>query len=97
MLKENIYYFKHSLKNSDVRLNLSNTLGLLVITRNANEKPNELMNKNQELLDLITTYKTLRSIDKRNNDINKVMSNVAKKVGFLKKIGKVYMYINIHI
>ncbi len=24
-------------------------------------------------------------------------SNVAKKVGFLKKIGKVYMYINIHI
>ena len=26
-----------------------------------------------------------------------IKSNVAKKVGFLKKIGKVYMYINIHI
>ena len=76
MLKKNICYFKHSLKNSDVRLNLSNTLGLLVITRNANEKPNELMKKNQELLDLITTYKTLRSIDNRNNDINKVIDKI---------------------
>lgn len=60
---DNKSYFKYSQENSDDMLDFSNPMGVVVINNSNDEDATELMKANHKLIELITTYKTIRNID----------------------------------
>ena len=54
-------YFKYSQYNNDDAINVDNPEGCLVLNRNEMEEETNLMKANHRLIELITTYKTIRN------------------------------------
>lgn len=54
-------YFKYSQYNNDDAINIDNPEGCLVLNRNEMEEETNLMKANHRLVELITTYKTIRN------------------------------------
>lgn len=57
----NVKYFKYSQDHADILKNNINPEGKLVINRNEMESETPLMTANTKLIELITTYKTIRN------------------------------------
>lgn len=56
----NKFYFEFSQEHRDTILDFSKPIGVLVINKNNSESETDLMRKNHELINLITTYETLK-------------------------------------
>ena len=80
-MKENILYFKYSLNNKDNELDLSNPIGKLVIAKNKNDKKTQLQKSNNELIELIITYKNIKNknLQLTNEIINKIIDLLEKQ------------------
>ena len=57
----NKVYFKYSQENDDVIFDFSKPEGVLVLNKNSYEDETALMIANHKLIELITTYKTIRN------------------------------------
>ncbi len=66
----NKVYFKYSQENDDTILDFSKPEGVLVLNKNEKENETTLMEANHKLIELITTYKTIRN-DNQFNENNK--------------------------
>ena len=74
MLKNNIYYFKYSIDNTDTQIDFSNTTGKLIIAKNRNETKTQLQVMNNKLIELIITYKTVK------NKSKKIVDNIVSEI-----------------
>lgn len=63
---DNKDYFKYSQTHDDDIVDFSKAEGILVINRNSSEPTTALMKANHDLIDLITTYKTLTNTESIN-------------------------------
>ena len=75
-LKNNLYYFQYSINNQDTIIDFSNPNGCVVIANSKQDTQTELQLKNQELIDNITTYKTLVKNNCSEEDILKIIKNI---------------------
>lgn len=60
---DNKDYFKYSQLNDDDIVDFSKPEGVLVVNKNSNDPETNLMIANHELIELITTYKTIKDDD----------------------------------
>lgn len=73
----NIDYFEYSQINCDDIIDFSKPEGTLVINKNASEQETALMAANHNLIELITTYKTIRNISKIDEKSkNEIVDNI---------------------
>jgi len=71
-------YFEYSQYNSDDAITFTNPEGCLVLNKNNSEKETELMIANHRLIELITTYKTIRhNISFDENSKNIIINQIA--------------------
>lgn len=78
---DNKDYFKYSQENEDEIVDISKQKGILVISNSKNDKPTNLMESNHKLIELITTYKILKSNCLSNEEtINNVIDEIIKLV-----------------
>lgn len=76
-MKDNVYYFELSQELEDPEIDLSNPDGVPVITKDVlRDLPNELMNRNDELIRLITTYESSSNLGFIADDENKILDRI---------------------
>lgn len=73
---DNKDYFKYSQSHDDDIVDFSKPEGMLVINKNSSEPATSLMKANHELIELISTYKTLVNSSFSQNDINKIVDKI---------------------
>ncbi|WP_406617002.1 hypothetical protein [Mycoplasmopsis adleri] len=77
--KNNMYYFLTSQLSNNYEdiINDKNPMGVLVISENINSPATELMDANDQLIELIATYKTLSGSYIKNE---KILNTVIDKI-----------------
>lgn len=83
---DNKKYFEYSQKHRDDVIDFSNPNGTLVISQDAKEKDTPLMKANCELIELITTYKTLKGIRDDDDHICEIIDRIIKIIETTKLI-----------
>ena len=80
-------YFKYSQENVDGILDFSKPEGMLVISKQKEDKPTELMEANKKLINLITTYETEKNLNIADeNHLNNIVGEICKIIDSTKQI-----------
>ncbi len=77
---KNLDYFEYSLKNDDTIIDFSNPKGNLIISTIKGKDETLIQQANKKLLDLITTYKTLKHVCSKSDTTEQIILEIIKLI-----------------